>query len=401
MPVVSMIGIVAVILVHKRIAINVYIRIWIKLGIMLIVVSYIALFVWAVLGNPLTVYQEWLPVKAIKIILQYFSYVSYVIIVLGFVRKFDSHRIFTPIFLTLLLLTFICIIELNQMPNALRFIHYSGIFPYWRIRLLTTESSWTAVMIVNYSMLSIFYGLEYRKKAITVISVICAVVLLYSSGSKTLLGIVAIGIVFFMIYESKRLSLNSMLMLIACVAALIIYVFTGGIKFREAIEEDITGFTSVATRSFTIIIGFIIGFIYPFGVGASIFTGLFPRYLERFIHSIPSWLNTSEIIQLIHSEDDNGMAVTSGLIQYHAFWGIVGTSIFLISCSKMIKQINNSSIRNKSLLVMTILCNLVMLAFTTKFTFEFWMLMAIAMGLVEQNKNLFVDCADIEGGLDG
>ena len=50
---------------------------------------------------------------------------------------------------------------------------------------------------------------------------------------------------------------------------------------------------------------------------------------------------------------------------------------------------------------MTILCNLVMLAFTTKFTFEFWMLMAIAMGLVEQNKNLFVDCADIEGGLDG
>lgn len=401
MPVVSMVGIAAVILIHKRIAMNRSILTWIKLGLMLIVVSYIALFIWWILGNPMTVYQEWLPVKAIKHILQYFAYVAYVIIVLGFVRKMDSRRIFAPIFFTLLLLTFICIIELTQMPEALRFIHYSGGFPYGRIRLLTKEASWTAVMIVNYSMLSIFYGVEYKKKSVVIISVTCVAVLLSSTGSKSLMGIFAIGIVFFMVHEAKRLSVRSMLMLIVCVVGLIIYIFTGGIKFREAILNDIANYTSVATRSFTIIIGIIIGIIYPFGVGASIFVGLFPRYLDKFIHLIPGWLSTSEITMHIYSEDDVGLAVCSGLFQYHAFWGIVGTSVFLISFFRINKQIRNSSVKNKSLLTITLLCNLVMLAFTNNFTYEFWMLTAIIMGLIEQSESRSADCIDIERGMDG
>lgn len=387
MPVVSVVVGTVVIILRRRIATNKYIRTWLKLGGMLFVISYVALFAWWILGKPMTVYQEWLPTKALKIILQYFSYVIYVMVVLMFVRKTDTQRIFAPIYFTLLLLTGICLIELTQVPEALKLFHYSGVFPYWRVRLLTKESSWTAVMIVNYSMLSLFYGLEFKKRFITVTSVICASVLLASSASKTLLGIFAIGLGIFIVYESKRLRLKSTLILIATIAALITFIFSGGVKFREMLLSDIENFTSMATRSFTIIVGAIIGIIFPFGIGASIYVSVFPEYMERWISWLPEWLNRSEIIHYIYSDDDIGLAVKSGLFQYHVFWGVVGTTVFLISIYRINKHLRNSSIKNKNLLTTVLLCNLVMLAFTTSFTYEFWMLLAILMGLNDLRAN--------------
>lgn len=383
MPVVSMVGIIVVIVLYKRILVNRYIRTWIKLGVFLIVISYIVLFIWWILGNPMNLYKEWLPTKGIKIILQYFAFISYTIVVYMFVRRMNTVRIFMPIYLTLLFLTVICLIELTEIPNALRFIHYSGGFPYWRIRLLTKESSWTAVMILNYSLLSLFYGIEYKRKFITCSSVVCSAILLFSSESKTLLGIVFIGIAIYMIYVMKKISIRSMLLMIIIFVFFMIYISIVWGRLKNLILTDIENFTSVTTRSYTIIVAIIMGFIYPLGVGASTFVGLFPRYLERWLPYIPSWLNSSEITLRIYGTDDTGLSACSGLFQYHAFWGIFGTVIFLTSFFRINKEIRNSVVKNKNILTMTLLSNIVMLAFTTGVTYEFWMLIAVLMGITE------------------
>lgn len=386
MPVFSMLCIVLVLISRHKVTLNKYIKIWLKLGVMLLLVSYAALFIWLITGNPITMYQEWLPAKAIKIILQYFSYIAYVIVVLMLMHGLSAKKIFTPIYFTLLILTVICIIELIEAPNAFKFLHYSGIFPYWRVRLLTKESSWTAVMILNYSVLSLFYGLEYKKRFITITSLVCAGVLLVSSESKSLLGIVAVGIVIYLFYNLKKLNIKSLILSFAVILLLIIYMQTGVKRFNELTIGDIENYTSFATRSFTIIVGIIMGLIYPLGVGGSVFVGLFTQYIQNLIHYIPSWLNVSEIYLYLNNSSDDGLSIKSGLFQYHVYWGIVGTVLMLMTLFGINKQVRISSIKMKNLLSVVLICNLIMLAFTTSFTYEFWMLLAIIMGVVKQNQ---------------
>lgn len=383
MPVFSMVGFAVLCLMQRKLYVNKYVKTWAMLGLMLMIVSYALLLVWWLMGNPMTVYQEWLPAKAVKTLLTYFSYIAYVIVLQSFLRRMGPKQIFAPICFTQVLLTVICLIELQQMPYAFRFIHYAGQFPYGRIRLLTRESSWTAVMIITFSLLSIFYGMEYKKRLLALLSSICLLILLSATGSKGLMATTIVAIVFYILYKAKKLNVKSIVLIVLGIVALFIYLNTGGARLRTSLAGDIENYTSMATRSFTIVVGILMGLVFPFGTGAALFTPLFPQFEQRWLQHLPAWLDSSEIISHIYSEDDTGMAVLSGLFQYHAFWGIFGTVIFLSTIFRLGKQIQATRFKRKDILTIVFLADMVMLAAVMSFTYEFWMLIAVLMRLIE------------------
>lgn len=386
MPVISMVGIVGVIVLRGRISVNKCLKTWIYLGIYILVISYIAVLVWWLLGRQLVIYQENVFVKPLKNVLVYFSYLAYSSIILMFIRRLSFRYVFAPIFFVLLLLTGICLVELTQMPNAFAWIHYGGQLPYGRVRLLTRESSWTAMMIYCYSLLSIFYGLEAQRKGVTIVSTICAVILLIATGSKTLLAIVLISAAFLLISNAKRIRFRTIIGAVLIVIFIVFYFRTGGVRLIRSLLNDIENYTSVATRSFTIFSGALIGLMFPTGVGAGIFIGVFSDVMQRFIHLLPNVLSDRELVRHIYAADDSGFSVCSGFFQYHAFWGLLGSIVFVSTLNKIRRDISASVFKYKTILTMMYFGMFVMICFAQSLSFEFWMALTILMSVCPRSQ---------------
>ena len=180
------------------------------LGIWLIFVSVLGIIIWLLFGGKFTVLNEILPVKAFKVWLQYISFPAFIYLILywaGKIKKIDL--IFRPIIFTMVILTLLCIIEKTQIPYAFQQFHFAGGHkPYWRIRLLTTESSWTTMLIIVYSGLSVYYSVIRKKRMLLVISILCIAIQLFETGSKSLLASFAIVLCVYAFFKVKTLKKN-------------------------------------------------------------------------------------------------------------------------------------------------------------------------------------------------
>lgn len=327
MPVLSWLGIVLCCLVKGKVTINSTVRTMVRLGIWLTAVSFIAIIIWAVAGNEMVLYGEWLPIKAMKILLQYFSFPAYISLLLTFMKNLTPDEVCVPIFITLIILTLICIVELRQIPYAFQSIHFYGKFPYYRVRLLTRESSWTTMLICNYFTISIFYALQQKKPLIGIISIICAIILLVSSGAKSLLATIAIAIIIYFLLTIKKINNKSIFSIIGVIIIAILFIVKLWPQLNRALIADMASYTSVATRIYTIFIGILIGILIPTGLGGGIYLGVFPKVMKSYLFlfdKLSIILNTSEIYNLIYGPTDDGLSVKSGIVQYNMLWGIVG-----------------------------------------------------------------------------
>ena len=383
LPAFSLVFIFFYILLNQKIIINSSVIFLCKLGIWLTIVSFFAVVIWAILGNSLNLYGEFLPYKAVKVCLLYFSYPAYVYLLLCQMKKLNLREILFPFFVVLIILTIICLIELRQIPYALESLHFSGGFPYYRVRLLTKEASWTTLLIYNYFAISFIYAVQFNKKIIGILSILCFAVLILTTGSKAVMFsmILSVGLYFFISME--RINKKTLIKLFIALILAFLVIHNILPKFITNLQTDIKEYTSFATRSYTIIIGFIIGIIFPTGVGGGVYLGVLPSFMNRFIDILNKStirLSSSEIMHYINNTaSDTGLTAKSGILQYNIYWGIIGIfalGLFFINLSK---KINRSELKTRDLLKIVYWCNILLILTSLSFSYEFWLLIAVVI----------------------
>lgn len=359
-----------------------------KLSIWLIISSILGITIWSLLGNPINYVGEFLPVKAVKDVLQYLSYPSYLLLLFICLKKTGEEPFFKYIFIIMIMLLVIGLLEIPQIPYAFENIHFFGAFPYYRMRLLTLEASSTSSLIIIYCGLSIINSLRNHKIIPSFISIICILFFISKTSSKALLISIMIFITIYliMLVKSKKtkkslLTLFLVIMLFAIVSVTILP------RFTSYLESDIQNFSSTATRSYTIFISLIIGCLFPIGVGSGAHLGVLQKFMIKFINvfeKINLDLNISEILNYANTTTDQALTVKSGIMHYNLYWGIFGTIYLLNTFRKIAKDYSKSNSANKSLFLSLFWTTIILLILSVNFTFEFFILYAYLIFSTEQ-----------------
>lgn len=382
----SLVFMVVYVVVNEKVPKNPRLTEWMKLGYYLCGISFSAILVWWVLGNSLTVVGEFLPIKAIKVCLQYFSYPSYIALVLVCVRKVGIKYLEKYAYFTLVFLTAICLIERQQLPYALEAFHFAGTFPYWRVRLLTMESSWTAMIIYVYSFISVYYGYKNRKKIVTYSSVVCIGILVAFSDSKTLMVALAIILVLYTMFSFAHLNKKTQWKVIIVLFAGTLGAIEWAPTLLQSFQGDIQNYTSVATRGYTALIGLMIGIVAPMGVGGAVYLGVFQRALRYFLFlfdKIPIRLNTTEVESLAFAQTDTALTVKSGILQRNMYWGIFGTAYLVHNFALVSKALRKNHVKNEILLRSAFWGAVILITCACEFSFEFLLLYSYLVYLNE------------------
>lgn len=385
----SLILIVLYVLFTNKIPKNKYLVQLVKLGIWMTIISFLAIIIWVALGNSMTIVSEFLPIKALKVCMQYFSYPSYVALTLIMVRRTGTESIGRYSFFALIVLTVICFIEMQQLPYAFESLHFTGKFPYWRIRLLTIESSWTAMMIFIYSFLAIYWGIVYQKKARTVIGIICTIYLFWMTGSRSLMMMLPMMIIVYVFLVFSNLSKRSITMLVVASIGMIFFVQLMLPQVTSSFQIDIENYTSLATRLYTGILGLFIGIIYPVGVGGAVYLAVFQSALSKYLwifSKLPIRLNTSEVMGLANSHTDVALTVKSGIFHNNMYWGILGTVYLFRNFRGLSGEIFKSAIKYKDMLLAAFWTTILLLVFASDFSFEFWLFYTFMICINEEQE---------------
>lgn len=368
---------------------NIYLKYITNLGIWLGIVSVLGIIVCYILGYPLTYLGEFLPYKAIKVLLQYLAFPAYVMLLINCLEKFGEEKLFKYMFFTMIILTIIGLLERSQIPYAFEKIHFYGMFPYWRIRLLTKEASETTTLVLIYCLMPIMYYLKSGKKVLVTISSVCLVFLIYITQAKSLLLAIGIFVIIYIIYILRKLTKRKLLLLLLLFFIFSIFIIYLLPKFGTMLKNDIDNFTSTATRSYTFFISVIIGTFFPFGVGGGAYLIVLKSYLSKYLtifDYLPIELNQKEIYTLINSDSDVALTVKSGIMDYNVHWGIFGTICLMRCFIKLSKKYRKLREEHWELILSLFWTNIIMLFLFCNFSFEFWIVFSYMAYCSERRK---------------
>ena len=305
--------------------------------------SLIAFFIYPLFNISYTQLGESLFVKLVKLWLTFQAYICYLLLLINIAGDYTIERILKPFFWGFVGLTIILLIEFYQSPFAFMYLHTSTSDVYYRIRLLTPESSATALMLEVFFVLSVFYTYYVRQsKFLLGVVLICAGLHIALSCSKTLLTIICVsGILLFFQRTKYIFSFKGLLVMTGLVIG-------GGYiasfilpKLIESFMNDLENYTSVVTRFYSIFIGYSIGICFPLGTGFQTYMYLFPEMMRNnlfLIDMINMPLRPDEIIALATSGDDNAVVAKSFLGQSSIYWGIIGTFVFIRNYLRLCKH---------------------------------------------------------------
>lgn len=378
-------------LVFKRQKIFKTIRPLFYLLFYLIGISIIANLIYVVINQDSIILGENIFYKSIKVCIIYFSYLSYMFCLVFYGKKLKRNMIFRPFYILLIIISLLAFVEKIQMPYGLSFIPSINSYPYYRIRLLSRESSFTSTLILLSSILGIYYSFRYPlSKVRIIISVFLSGFIIYISGSKALLGLF---VIFGLLYSIKVLFKNikaiwklAYLILVVLLLCLILP------RFFSMVSDDLTKYTSIVTRFYSIFNGFIIGIMFPFGFGCSLHLWAIPHFYLTNLALLSKFginLNLSEIYSIIETNNDFAVSVKSGVLQYNMYWGIVGT-IVLITCLYKMYRSYKKIPHNKDKKIITSLSLTLMIAvlLVRDFTSDFWIIISIINIFIEKHKIL-------------
>lgn len=290
----------------------------------LVVINIIAALIWLVVGGQAKILGENIVVKEIKGIIIAVSICAYLLVIENLSAGITRQLALKPFVTAFILLTIVAIVELATMPNAFTFLHYSQ-EAYWRPRLLSPESSTTSLQIIVYGGVTLYYGVTYLKKKhlfwiLPSISLLGA-----STGSKSLMvsilvfAAIVIGSKFRYLKSKSKLAIG----LTCCLIG--IYLL---ITLTNYVISDFSKFTSIVSRSYSMVVGILLSVVFPFGMGNALYLHFYPQALRRLYHIIPSYLNRSEINSWINATSDYAISAKSGVVQYGLYWGVLGTIYF-------------------------------------------------------------------------
>lgn len=340
--------------------------------------------------------------KAIKVLIYFILILFYIRHIELVFSKIKSYKVLYGCFLAVVtLLMAIMILELISIPNALTSLH-SGSNPYWRVRLLTSESSTTGSIIVVYSSILV-YLTRYLSNFTRTLSIVYAssffLFYLFVTGSKGFLIVSLLTLVVTMIKFLDFRKKKNFILLISVVLAMYLFITYFSAGLVSSFSNDIENYTSSYTRMGTIIISLVTVFHNPLGVGTGAYLMYFDKYLNDSINLMSdfyyntfgvSQINAGELLK--YSGSDENLGVKSGFFQWVMFGGIFSVLFFYLLAKNLIFKVKSSSI-----LFLALIFTLLSLLFVAlEIKYEIWLLFAFIsffMGRSEINHSKMMRAA--------
>ncbi|PZD97729.1 hypothetical protein DNH61_00230 [Paenibacillus sambharensis] len=379
---------------HKRLVYMTKLQKYMTLFVIYItVVSLLYVYIHFLLGS-YTYGSENLLSKAVKIII-------YLVLILLYIRhlyfvfsQIASRRLlFVSFFSVTMLLFGIMLIELVTAPYALPFLH-SKAAPYWRVRLLTSESSTTGTIVMVFAGICLYLASSLKSslfKAATY-GLIGAFFLNYlvATSSKgfylVLLATMAFAMLKFMDIRKKR---NFLLIAAGC-AAIYIVAVTFMPAVISSLNNDMENYTSSYTRFGTILISLVTIATNPFGVGTGAFLLYFEKNMQTCIQILSDFyyqvfgiseINTGEL--MMYANTDKNVAVKSGVFQWIMYGGIGAVLFFFALARNMLA----SAKRDMWIYVALLFVLFSLLFISLEIKYEVWLLFAfISFFMHQQHK---------------
>lgn len=366
--------------------------------IYLIGINIVVLFIYVtILNQPTVILEQNILLKSIKGILYFLFICLYVMNVNTYINKIPKEHIFKPFNIASILIFAILILEIS-FPGIFNQIFHNG-QEYNRIRLLTSESSFTAAMIFIYPIMSIYYyKYENISKNKSMCFIFMLIIFILTSGSKSILINIPIALIILflgvlirkILYKSERkINLVKTIGIIISIGISIVLFTPKIIELAGYLQRDLQEYTSIITRFYTILIGFIIMIKFPFGIGNAIYLKVFPEMLSKYLYMISGkGYNLMEINGFINSKSDDLLSVKSGIGQYSMYWGVIGTIIFISFIIKIYKNLFKCNFQGKYLLLMLYLITAVGIVDFIYFdsNYEIWAMIVVIQYLIRENK---------------
>lgn len=335
--------------------------------------------------------------KNFFVFLQMLSYPIYLILICYFGKSLDCRQIFLPIVITFVFLGAFCVAEFSQLPNAFDFLHFRQPCPYHRVRLLTRESSWTASIILNFFVLSLYYTtIIPNKRKLLLLIIPSSLVLFFLSSSKNLLTASGIFILLSFFFMGRNLKKNDILKFGMILVAFIFSAQWVYSRLSILLLRDIENYTSTATRLYSLVSGLYVCIRYPFGVGGGLWQKYFIDVMNDnliFVKNYFPAFNYSEVLFYCSNLSKEATA-KSGLVQHGMYWGIVGTIYFVMALRKFYKKIKTSNISGKKIILPALVTNFFLVCFNTDITYDMLMLIGVSLLLYRKNSEKEASCIE-------
>lgn len=330
--------------------------------------------------------------KAIKVLIYFVLILFYIRHMQLVFSKIGSYKtLYGCFFAVVTLLAVIMILELLSIPNALASLH-SGSGPYWRVRLLTSESSTTGSIIVVYASIVVYLSRYLNGFGKTLSIAYCAgffMFYLFVTGSKGFLIVMLLTLVVTMVKFLDFRKKKNFVLVIAVVAAMYLFIAYFSAGLVSSFSNDIENYTSSYTRMGTILIALTTVLHNPLGVGTGAYLLYFDKYVDDAIAVMShfyynlfgiSQINAGEL--LTYSNSDENLGVKSGFFQWVMFGGIFSVAFFYALARNLISKARSSSILFLALVF--ILFSLLFVALEIKY--EVWLLFAFISFFLGSNE---------------
>jgi hypothetical protein len=351
-------------------------EIWL-LAIYLVAMNFIGLLYWSLTGGAEHLYGVEIYQKAIRGCIIVASSACYLTLLDRLRLGIDEERVIRPFVIAFGILCIVAVVEYVQMPYALAGVHFSGTMPYWRPRLLCTESSQTALQIIVYGGSSLYYFVApWKNKSLFLFTAVAILLLIITTGSKSLQVAMLIGTVIGMAYALRR-DARWVLALMLVVLLLIVNPWLVE-DIANGFANDIENFTSVATRTYTMIVALLVAITHPLGVGNALYLYYYPQALMENLRFISDGFNVGEILTYVNGSTDYALAAKSALFQYGLYGGLIGMGLLLVMMFQAIKALRMITKSNILTVVGLLACFAVALwdSFDTQYCF--WAFIGLA-----------------------
>ena len=280
--------------------------------------------------------------KSFNIMLTWFCLINVPTVLYNISNDFSEKQVFFPFQIGYLFMMIFSMLELKSSPYAFEFLHETAIFPYWRIRLLTTESSYTTLPVCFFFVLSLYYS-KYiiNNKLLIYLNISLFIYFISITGAKSMAGLLGCIFILWYFYNVRNFKkkLVKVIVPVTIIMGLVLIIYLDDFILR--IGSDLSSSQTsgtYATRLYTLFVSFIQGIKNPLGCGST-YLYYFQQNLKEYFYILKNSsfdLGLNELIGFISSETGKSVTVKSGLGQYNLYWGILGTVYFLWNFRRLI-----------------------------------------------------------------
>jgi hypothetical protein len=322
-----------------------------------------------------------------NLFLKYIKGLAYIIIIFLYIRhvyfimsRLSRRQVFYSFLTALTFLNIVLIVEYFSMPEALLFLHSKDI-PYYRIRLLTAESSWTGTIYVVYSSISLYLAtMLYSKKIFYKVYIILSFLmygLLTQSKGFFIVLLLSIILYSFKYFSLRKVSIRNFMLVFIFIGLFFVIFGVFGEFYYSAFMRDVENYTSLATRIGLTLAGLKVFLTHPLGTG----TGTYIVSLSKEILNSFNTLNS--IFESIFKVKPNllelqrlttstvGLSVKSGVLQWLTIGGVFSLLFFLFTFKHLNKATKKVSIIRFSF-IFTVLAVTTYISLDIKY--EVWLL---------------------------